>query len=190
MLSLSDIMKAAAEIAGQMTNIMGHVERNYASYDLMKARYRRNRLVGRLEKILQRLTSLRLSCHTTLYLTSKLAFDKGEESIAELASLDLESANFNLTGFLESLLEIRDIIDEYKNDIINTDYKLYENIEDCIKGRIRIVNILLENDKSKYSVEKLKSIYVTYENLISSLSSVKEELANKLKSSTTTEVRG
>ncbi len=187
MISVSDLAQATTELVGQITNIVGHIERNYSSYDFIKARYRRNRLIGRLETILQKLTLLRLSCHTTLYLTAKLAFERGQDSLSELRNLDFESANFNLNGFLESLLEVRDIIDEYKADIINTDYTIYERLEECIKGRIKIVNMLLEHDEKHYSIDKLKSMYTNYEKLITSLNSVKDELARKLKESAAVE---
>jgi hypothetical protein len=178
---IGDIARAAKEIVGELTDIVGLIEKNISSFDRITARYRRKRVEHKLEAILQRLTTMHHSCHTTLWITARLAYEKGDKSLVEQQQLDLAGADLDLRAFLESLLEIRDMIDEYKSDIINTDYTIYERLDDCIRNRIRLVSTLLEADHRQYSLDKLKSMYVAYADLITSIKVVKDELANKLK---------
>jgi hypothetical protein len=184
MTNVGEIVQVTKELVGQLTDVVGLVEKNISSFDRIAARYRRKRVTHRLETILQTLTTMHHSCLTTLWLTAKLAWEKGDQSLSKLHELDFTSADFDLRSFLHSLLDIRDIIDEYKSDIINTDYTVYERLEDCIYGRIRVVNMLLENDDKQYSIDKLKAMYVAYAELIVSLKKVKDDLASHLKEST------
>src|SRR5258708_20898342 len=155
MTSVGEIVQVTKEIVAQLTDVVGIVEKNISSFDRITVRHRRKRVTHRLETILQKLTTMHYSCLTTLWLTAKLASEKGEQSLSELQKLDFPSADFDLRSFLDILLEIRDIIDEYKSDIINTDYTVYERLDDCIYGRIKLVSMLLETDEKQYSIDKL-----------------------------------
>jgi hypothetical protein len=71
---------------------------------------------------------------------------------------------------------MRDLIDQYKGDIVSIDYKLYEDIEDALSGRIDVLQMLLDHDQSGISLEKLKELHDSYCSLVAGLTQLKDDV--------------
>lgn len=87
-----------------------------------------------------------------------------------------------MQSFLFSLLDARAVLEEYSSDIIGVDYKLYEEIDDCIHNRISILSQLSQDNESALSVDKLLTLTQAYSELVASLEKVKEDLQTAIRS--------
>ena len=56
------------------------------------------------------------------------------------------------------------------------DYRLYEELQDALQGRIDVVNMLMRNETKEIALEKLEAAYVIYEELINSVTALKDRL--------------
>jgi hypothetical protein len=176
MLDLGSIAKMTKDVVKELTNLVGLIEKNLASYDRIAARFRRKRIAARLQEILLRLTEWRASNIETLWRLAEYAIHNDNVSLDRTFKYD-NYANYPLLAFLEALLSTRDLIDEFKKDIVHVDYRLYEELQDAINGRIEILRMLLTDPgESVPSIEKIKSAYVSYSALVESIGGLKDKL--------------
>lgn len=193
MIDLTSIISATKDIVKDLTNIVGLIEENISSYDRITVRFRRKRIVKRLIKILEILSSYRYFNAVTLWEIAERATrvareenkgiyeDIGNCRIPDLSYDSHWQFSFQLEGFLIALLETRDLIDEYKKDIIGIDYRLYEELDDAIQNRIDILTLLSDSSQQRISADKLMTAYAAYAELVNSISSLKDELEAAIK---------
>lgn len=185
MIDLAALLNVIADTAKEITNLMGLIEKNLASYDRLQERFRRKRLEARLEELLRQLSDLRGGNLPTLWRLARL-IDKDDsvqldylgKSLAEL-EIDEWTFDYDFRQFLGILLKMRDLIDEFKSDIVSVDYRLYEALQDAVKNRIAIVGLLAKDGGRSFSPDRLKALFSAYSELVKST----EELKNKLQQS-------
>src|SRR5580704_13338279 len=177
MLEIGEIAKATRDVVKQLTDVIGLIEKNLASYDRIKSRFRRRRIADRLQEILQEMLPLKRDNAYTLWEMTEnirrraaaVQDDSFLESDYVKRELDAFMFSDDLHNYLKSLLAMRDLIDQYKGDIVSIDYKLYEDIEDALSGRIDVLQMLLDHDQSGISLEKLKELHDSYCSLVAGL---------------------
>jgi len=74
------------------------------------------------------------------------------------------------------LLHARDLIEEFKGDIVHVDYRLYEQLHEAVHGRVNVIEMLLNEDGQSISVDKLKEAYLAYVELAKSVGTLKDKL--------------
>jgi hypothetical protein len=174
MLDLNSITKMTKDIVTELTNLVGLIEKNIASYDRIAARFRRKRIEARLREILLRLTIWYSSNRQTLWMLGKYAM-KGDDISLERFDSRVE---YDLLEFLQALLSTTDLIDEFKKDIVHVDYHLYEGLQDAIDGRIKVITMLIDPEESVLSIERVKTAYASYSALVESIGGLKDQLQN------------
>jgi hypothetical protein len=189
MIGLSDVVGATKSTIGDLTDIVGHVEKNIKSYDRIKQRFRRKRELSKLKDILVELSNWRQPNIRTLFTIAEEYYRRTdiERDADYTTELNIKNqyerlpANLELQQFLECLLRLRDFIDENKRDIVDVAYVLYEKIEDAVESRIDLIDSLLYDENSQnISSDRLNQLYISYRNLIESLANTKTELQNKI----------
>jgi len=83
---------------------------------------------------------------------------------------------YDLLSFMDALLSARDLIEEFKKDLLWVDYKLYEELQDAVAGRINILRMLSDAKEESISVDKLKTAYISYSTLVESIETLKGEV--------------
>lgn len=187
-----------------LTDVVGLIEKNIASYDRVTERFRRKRLAKRFDHILRLLVDFRQNNMVTLMGIAErmqrqedVEFNPYLDEPVQAKSIPANvirswakryldenrgrkfSHDTSLTGFFTSLLEARDVITRYKSDIISVDYSLYEEIDDAVMKRVDITEILRDNDN--ISPEKLQIIYNSYVELMLSIETLKDRLQSMSK---------
>jgi hypothetical protein len=186
-MDLGDVANATKDIVKELTNVIGLIEKNIASYDRIKARFRRRRVNERLEEILNRLTQWhRFNCDT-LWRLGQLA-ERGTLRSKELSAYlnnDEDALPFSyrseLIEYQDALLSTQALIDDFKKDIISVDYKLYEALQDAVDGRMKIVAMLVAADRKDISIENIKTAYESYRALVEGVHTVKDALQSAAK---------
>lgn len=184
MLDFRDIIAATENTARDLLNIFGLIEKNVAAYDRIKARFRQKRAASRLNEILMIITNWRKLNLATLWMIGH-ALSKGEMN--DLVVVPVESGhrksdfNAELHRFFLALLLTRDLIDEYRDEIINVDYRLYEKLDDSLSARIDVVNLMMDRSEAGISVERLRMLYDAYQQLVKSMEGVKDQLQSAAK---------
>ncbi|MTJ83798.1 MAG: hypothetical protein F8N37_22660 [Telmatospirillum sp.] len=199
MLDFMGIASIIQELTREMTDIVGHIEKNIASFDKIKARFRRNRIVARLEQIQCGLGSIypsnRMSLIAMAQILSEIDENKDVEEKNRLANIvDISneprshgrwnriSYGDSLSEFLIALSELRELVDEYKKDIIIADYTLYSDIYDAIADRIDMINILADKEhRDTLSRANMVGLLSEYTKLFESIELVKERLEIAIK---------
>lgn len=182
--NFGSLIAAANSIIENLTNLVGIFEKNVDSYDRIARKFKRKRIVSRLERILQKVTSWNTSNRATLFMIAKWSAEGHDKNFDNFSAIDDNSGRFmehDLRNFLEALLSTQDIIEEYREDIIAADYKLYESLQDAMSSRIGIVRQLLSEDSSNLSKDRLRELSKTYEALIHSLDQTKAKLQSSAK---------
>jgi hypothetical protein len=180
-ISGSELVRLATETVRDLTDIVGHIEKNIASYDRIRQRLRRKRELRRLQEILREVTLLGERNIKTLWGIAEMAQMHGESKIAQNAMEfrpdDRFFVNNEIQEFPRVLLKVRDIIDEYRDDLINVDYKLYEKLHDAIDRRLDLLDIVLDKKHAgRLDIDKLRRLYIVYNELVRSLEKVKDQL--------------
>jgi len=88
MIDLAAIACITRDTVRELTDIAGLIEKNIASYDRIAERFRRKRVVNRLNNILRRLTDFRVMNIVTLLEIAERLHRAGENSVA--VSRDVE----------------------------------------------------------------------------------------------------
>jgi hypothetical protein len=190
MIDIGAIVSITRDTIKELTDVVGLIEKNISSYDRIKARFRRKRIAGRLEAILLRLTYWRQMNRRTLWMLAEIATrdEDGPSSLPADIDEDFGYHGFHsdMRLFLEGLLATRDLIDEFKKDIVSVDYRLYEDLHDAVNGRIELVEMFMDGGKveGKYAIstEKLKRAYSSYRALVDSVSAVKDAVQSGARS--------
>ena len=178
MFGLPELLSAVRDILRELTDIVGLVEKNLASYDRIEARFRRKRVRRHLEDILVRLGTLRRTNAFTLW---KLAEELGDadrqgwKHLLDVPASENGIFNSQLRNFLHALLATSDVIAQYRSDLVARDYLLFEKIEDAFQGRINLLKLIL-NQRGRLSKQKLREIYAGYLSLAEGVTKVKDEL--------------
>jgi hypothetical protein len=183
LVTIGEIVKAVRDIVCDLSDIVGIIEKNVASYDRISSRFRRKRVVSRLTEILLLLTSWRMQNYATLFLMaseirkiSKRYYDETGSPIAVKRPECIPQFEGDLHRFLYGLLSASDLISEYKADIVRFDFSVYEKIEDCVRNRIKIIGLLVDRETAEIAVDDMEQLYDAYEDLVRSLQSTKEEI--------------
>jgi hypothetical protein len=184
MLDISEIAKASRDLIKQLTNIVGLIEKNLASYDRIKARFQRKRMAARLHEILKRITLIGLSTNRyTLWMLTEHAVQKGIDAEEFVRSVESDKiCHYDLRDYLGGLLELRDFVDQYRGDLISIDYRLYEALQEAILGRIDVLKVLTDQDASTISAEKLKELYESYLSLVKAITDLKDTIQSAARS--------
>jgi hypothetical protein len=174
MISIAEIAVATKDTVKELTNLVGLIEKNLSSYDRIQNRFRRKRTAKRFSEILERLTAMPPFCERLLVTIA----DRRNSYLKE----DFSSAEF--AQFLNALLETRDIIHEYKRDIIGVDYRLYEKLQECVDGRIEILSLLNGGTKDEIPHGTLDTAYASYLALFQAIGALKDELQTAARNQT------
>ena len=187
-MEVGTLVNMVAETAKELTNLVGLIEKNLASYDRIKARFRRKRVVGRLEAILERLTVAYEANLATLWVLADRLTGAGADPkwvtdrLEENRSIFTPGVyNGDLRRYLLILLHARDLIEEFKGDIVHVDYRLYEQLHEAVHGRVNVIEMLLNEDGQSISVDKLKEAYLAYVELAKSVGTLKDKLQDAAK---------
>lgn len=71
MIDLAALVKTTTDTASDLTNLVGIIEKNLASYERIRALFRRKRLLSRLSDVLKLLTRWRRNNRETLWALSE-----------------------------------------------------------------------------------------------------------------------
>lgn len=180
MIDLTSFLTVSKQTAKQLTDLVGIIERNITSYDRIKARFRRKRIVERLERILALLSRWHRSNNMTLWRLASMTTEHeppdAQIDVAEDIGWDPNRFAPEIEDFLQALLETKDLIDQFEADIVSVDYKLYEELQDAVDGRINIVRLLVKAGRKEISTEHLRLMYSSYTELVASVREVKDRL--------------
>jgi hypothetical protein len=183
MLNVADVAKAASDLVKDLTNIVGLIEKNIASYDRIKSRFQRKRTARRLDEILFSLVEWRGRNDITMWHIAD-RIEPGK-TIAPRGFAPTRTRpnvwDYELNAYLDSLLKTRDLIQEFKSDIMDVDYRLYEKLDDAVSGRIDVLALLGDKANGNISTDKLRMVYASYTELVKSLDTVKRELQSAAK---------
>jgi hypothetical protein len=180
MIYLNTAVTTVMETVKELTDLVGLVEKNLASYDRIEARFRRKRISRRLQEILGRLTSWRMMNMPTLWMIGKMAINGELRPGVVVIPMDNSpydnNYKYDLLSFMDAILSTRDLIEEFKKDLLWVDYKLYEELQDAVDGRINILRMLSDTKEDSISIDKLKIAYASYSTLVESIEKLKGEL--------------
>jgi hypothetical protein len=170
MTDFSSISLATSRLIEQLSNLTGIIDQNYQSACNIQLRYKRKRMQYKLEKLLQKLVSCReYNSRIALWDISRL--DNNDYLINGYMDHGLNS---DLNTFLEVLMDIHDFLIDNCGDLIKSDYKIFENVQDSISARINIVSVILdEKGTNNISHEKLIELTKLYHKLIEHLDKCK-----------------
>jgi hypothetical protein len=180
MVDVATIANLTKETIRELTNVVGIIEKNLASYDRIKERFRRRRIAKRLIHILNILTSFRDNNLVTIMgiVERMQQSDENNRRYSALYLNEKSGKRFqyddSVRAFFESLVEAKDVIDEYKLDILTVDYALYEELDDAISRRLDMTELLREDGRLSY--KKMQVIYDSYVELVSSIDILKERV--------------
>jgi hypothetical protein len=122
---------------------------------------------------LSKLTNLRRSQRYFLFRLGATLTE--EDNGWELARyLGYGNGEVDIHDFLRTLFSIRDLIDEFKGDIISVDYKLYEDLHDSIEDRIALITVIADASGKEIARDKVKTLYTSYSALVDSMTALKE----------------
>ena len=126
MLDMQTMAKAVADVATNLTNVVGLIEKNIQSYDRIRDRNREHRFKDGLEAILVSLTRWHGSNLTTLWLLAR--WSDNDDSLTNQSSfLDVRhSYETELTAFLNAISDTMQLLEQYQVDVIRLDHKLYQ----------------------------------------------------------------
>src|SRR2546423_12278872 len=111
MIDFSDLTKTVSESISNLINVTGHVDRNIKSYDSIRDRFLRRRLLRRLQDILASLTEFRGYNRPTLMLLAELvAEDKSTEHFPYEVG---DPCDPSFSNFLTALLSLQDVLEDY-----------------------------------------------------------------------------
>jgi hypothetical protein len=190
MLELGAIVAAIKDTAKELTNLVGLIERNIASYDRLKANYLRKRTRRRLSYLLETLTSWRGKQGKIIFrlgelITKRRGVDslrldkhRGPSDAFEMGwAHPYHDADEELRSFFKTLISTRRLVSEFRRDIISVDYKLFQELEDAIDQRMELIGVLLESEGGKeLSPQKLRALYRAYSMLVASIEGLKSSL--------------
>jgi len=182
MFDMQAMSKAVAEVAANLTNVVGLIEKNLESYDNIRNRNRARRLEEAVRIMLARLTHWRMSNDLTLWLLASWSDNDTPHPISPNWTersdfLDIrDDYEVELTSFFKDILDTMQHLEQYSNDLIRSDYRLYEELAICISARRDTIRALLSKEAKRLSPDKLRELYRIYVILVSSTSACKERL--------------
>ncbi len=59
--------------------------------------------------------------------------------------------------------------------------RLYEKIQDAIDSRVKIAELLSDENRKELSFEKLKELYMAYSDLVEALETYKERVSERIR---------
>jgi hypothetical protein len=173
MVELSEIVKVTGEVIKQLSDLVGIIEKNLSSLDEIKERFRRKRIVARLQEILGEVMSWENQGWDSLW---KVAERIDQAPSRDMRKFDNIIWKSDIKIYLEMLSASMELIDQYKNDIVSVDYRLYESIENVAGGRIDALQALSKEGGYEISVEKLRELNRSYMLLKVSLGKLKDDI--------------
>jgi hypothetical protein len=199
MIGFSDLIKLTNDTIGDLTNIVGHLEGNS---DSVRSRYRRKRLIKEIDDILFQLVSWDDKNRLTLWNLARLSYQEFD-SLAHMyinsvfrdsgglvpfipGTWAAESFGGSPIGhedglqFLRALLGTQDLLIKYHRDLVRADHKLYEELRDSIRARIKIICLLQDPKTKKLSKDRIEDLHKTYMKLIKSLDTYKDKLQSMI----------
>ena len=169
MVDASGYIAAAKEIISSITNIGGIIDDNLASYDKIQARFRRKRLVKRLEGILRIVNSWDGYNGRTMSLLQAAKYMKKGQSISRYMN-DIDLSEFSL-----ALLDARELIDQYSLREIRIDYTIFEELHGLVDGRRVVIGALESVDEG--NADKLLLVLIeVYGQLMRETRRLKEKI--------------
>ncbi|MBB4286811.1 hypothetical protein [Roseospira goensis] len=174
------LTEAVAQAVADITNVVGHIERNIAAYHAIRDRQRARAFRDGLQALLVETVGLRgpnIRVRDTIFdLERKIAATGGTDAATE------RIAEADLRAVLAQILGVRDVLHTLDKDLIAVDYRTYERLDDALQGRATIVRALLDPEqRGRLSPQRLRDLGHLYARLIDALETCKARLDDLLR---------